>query len=251
MGISNADSGYNTLLKRGDGGTQSQYITDSGDSGILWQARTPGVAGDLITIEVKLDGVQVTTSVAAVGNAVTVTLRSADGIAVLATAQEVIDAVRGEDDADALLVLTNIGNGSGVVTEETPAVNLAGGVDEIFTTVAEVTDISGPSLDLNMIEVSHMESPDANREFVPGLKDPGSVSIDLNFLPANLNQQGFLNDYVNRTKRNFQIVWPNTEATTWQFSGYVINFEPSTSVDDKLSASAEIKVTGSPNFDAS
>lgn len=250
MGISNATSGFGTVLKRGDGGTQSQYITDAGDSGILWQARTPGVAGDAITIELALSGVQVSTTAAAVGNAITVTLRSADGIAVLATAQEVIDAVRGDSASDALVELSNIGNGTGVVTEETPAVNLAGGVDEVFTTVAEVTNISGPGLALDTIEVTHFESPDAFREFIPSLKDPGSVSLDLNFLPANLNQQGFLTDYLNRERRNFQIVWSDADATTWQFGGYVTSFEPSAAIDDKLSASAEIKVTGQPNFSA-
>jgi hypothetical protein len=162
----------------------------------------------------------------------------------------VIDAIRGDTDCDALVIVSNIGNGTGVVTEETPAVNLAGGVDEIFTTVAEVTSISGPGLSLDTIETTHFESPDAFREFVPSLKDPGSVSLDMNFLPSNLNQVGFLNDYLNRTRRNFQIVWSDADATTWQFGGYIVSFEPSAAIDDKLSASAEIKVTGEPDFTA-
>lgn len=249
MAISNATSGFGTVLKRGDGGTQSQLIIGAGDAGVLFQAREPGVAGDSITIEYALSGVQVTTTCSGVGTAITVTLRSADGIAVDATAQEVIDAVRGDAGCDALVIVSNVGNGTGTVAVAA-ATPLAGGVDEVFTTVAEVTNISGPGLSLDTIEVTHFESPDAFREFIPSLKDPGSVSLDLNFLPSNLNQQGFLTDYLNRTRRNFQCVWSDAEATTWQFGGYIVSFEPSAAIDDKLSASAEIKVTGEPNFAA-
>jgi len=248
MGVSNATSGFGTVLKSGDGGTQSQLITDSGDSGILWQARTAGVVGDATTIEIALSGVQVATSCVAVGSVITVTPRSADGIAVDATAQEVIDAVRSDDDCDALVIVSNIGNGTAAVTEETPAAALAGGVDELFVPVAEVTNLTGPGLSLDTIEVTHFESPDAFREFIPSLKDPGSISIDMNFLPSNLNQQKFLTDYLNRTRRNFQVVWSDADSTTWQFGGYVVSFEPSAAIDDKLSASAEIKVTGQPDF---
>lgn len=247
MAISNAVSGFGTILARGDGGTQASVAVGAGNSGISVVARDPGVAGNSITYEQSLDGVQLATTVAVVGTAIDVTLRSADGIAVDATAQEVIDAVRGFAAADALVIVSNLGNGTGVVAEETPAVSLTGGVDEIFTTVAEVTNISGPGLSMDTIETTHMESPGAFREFIASLKDPGSVSIDLNFLPSNLNQQGFTSDFLNRTRRNFRIDWPDGLAR-WAFGGYVVSFEPSAAIDDKLSASAEIKVTGEPTF---
>lgn len=249
MGVSNATSGFGTILKSGDGGTQSQYITDSANSGILWQARDAGVAGDSITIAIQVSGVAVVTTVSVVGTAITVTSKSSDGIAFESTAQEVIDAIRAEEDADALVIVSNIGNGTGVVTEQTTQA-LGGGVDEVFTAVAEVTSLQGPGLALDTIETTHFESPGAFREYIPSLKDPGSLSIEMNFLPASVLQNAFLTDYLNRTRRNFQVVWSDSESTTWQFGGYVVSFEPSAAIDDKLSASAEIKVTGQPNFAA-
>ena len=40
------------------------------------------------------------------------------------------------------------------------------------------------------------------------------------------------------------MVWTDGDSTTYSFAGYVTNIEPSASIDDKLSASATIKVTG-------
>jgi len=246
MAISNAVSGFGTLLYRGDGGTQSSLATGAGDNGISWLARDPGVAGDSITVELVLSGVQLATSVGVAGTDITVTLRSADGIAVDATAQEVIDAVRGFAAADALVVLTPLGNGTGVVAEVAQTA-LSGGADEIFQVVAEVTNLSGPGLSMDTIETTHMQSNGAFREYIASLKDPGSVSIDLNFLPSNLNQQGFIDDFLTRVRRNFRIDWPDALAR-WGFGGFVVSFEPSAAIDDKLSASSEIKVTGEPTF---
>ena len=123
-----------------------------------------------------------------------------------------------------------------------------GEVSEVFTTIAEVTNISGPSLSMDTIEVTNLTSDNASREFIAGLKDGGEVTIDLNFLPAAGTFTAFLANWTNRTKRNFKIVWSDAAPTTWSFSGYVTNIEPSGSFDDKLTASATIKITGQPTF---
>lgn len=123
-----------------------------------------------------------------------------------------------------------------------------GGGTEVFTTLAEVTNISGPSLSTDTIEVTHMESPNSAREYIAGLKDGGEVSFDLNFIADDTTQAAFITDWSNRTKRNFKIVWTDDSATTWSFTGIVTAFEPSASVDDKVSASATIKLTGIPTF---
>lgn len=119
-----------------------------------------------------------------------------------------------------------------------------GATSEVFTTVAEVKSISGPSLSMETIDATHMESPSGFREWLPSFKDGGEVSIDLNFLPSTAAQTGLTTDFKNRTKRNWKIFWPNTAATKWSFSGYVTGFTPSAAVGDILAASATIRVTG-------
>lgn len=119
-----------------------------------------------------------------------------------------------------------------------------GATSETFTTIAEVRSISGPGMNLELVDATHMESPDFFREYLPSFKDGTEVSFEVNFLPADTNQQGLTTDFANRTKRNFQLVFPNTDTTTWEFSGYVTNFSPNAVIDDVLTASVTVKVTG-------
>lgn len=126
-----------------------------------------------------------------------------------------------------------------------------GGGPETFTAVAEVTNVGGPSLTRDSHEASHMESPGAWDEHVPGLKRGGEVSLDLNFLPADATQNagtGLLADLESGVLRNFELVFPDVGATTWSFSALVTAFEPTAPVDDRLTASVTLKVSGQPTL---
>jgi len=50
--------------------------------------------------------------------------------------------------------------------------------------------------------------------------------------------------------RNFQLVFPDSAATTWQFAALVTGYEPKEPVGGKLSADIKLKLTGQPNFSA-
>lgn len=126
-----------------------------------------------------------------------------------------------------------------------------GGGPEAFTTIAEVTNITGPGLALDTIDVTNMSSPNAWREFIAGLLDAGEVSFDINYLPGNATHNagtGLVRDLKNRTKRNFQLVMPSSPTTTWNFSAYVTGFEPDFPVEDKIAASVTLKLTGEPTL---
>lgn len=114
---------------------------------------------------------------------------------------------------------------------------------EVWTTIAEITGLTGPGEKLDLIECTHMESPSNYKEYIPSLVDGGEVSIDLNFLPGNSVQQSIRTAMTARTKKHFQITWTNTGGTKYAFYGYVTSFQPSAKINDKLSASITIKVT--------
>src|SRR3990167_5945795 len=52
----------------------------------------------------------------------------------------------------------------------------------IGTVVSEVTDIDCDGPKVEMIDFSHLLSPDAHKEFKPGLIDGGAVSFEVNYL---------------------------------------------------------------------
>lgn len=122
---------------------------------------------------------------------------------------------------------------------------------ENFTTVAEVTNISGPGLSRDAVDVTSHDSPNKYREFIAGLKDAGEITFDINFIPTNATHSvasGVLKDFQDGTRRNYKLVFPDAGNTEWICPCIVTGFEPSEPIDDRLTASVTLKVAGSPTL---
>lgn len=117
---------------------------------------------------------------------------------------------------------------------------------EVFSTIAEVQDIKPPALSADTEEVTHQDSPNGWKEYLPTLLDAGEVTFDLNFIPTDTGHTALITDMTSRVKRNFKVVFP--DGSTWSFAAYVTGFEPDAPVSGKLSASVTLKVTGAPTF---
>lgn len=126
-----------------------------------------------------------------------------------------------------------------------------GGGPETFTTIAEVRDIKGPKVALGTTESTNHSSPGGWREKLPTLLEAGPVEFEINFDP-NAATHGFatglVKDAVNRTLRNFQVVFPSSPAVTWSFSAYVVQVEPDEPVEGKISAAVILDITGQPTL---
>ncbi len=126
-----------------------------------------------------------------------------------------------------------------------------GSPTETFTTIAEVKDISGPALKVNTEEVTSHSSTGSYEEHVPTTISAGEVSCDLNFVPTGATHSytsGLIKDLKNKTKRNFQLVLPDTGSTTWTFAAYVTGFETKAPVKGVLSAAVKLLITGQPTL---
>lgn len=126
-----------------------------------------------------------------------------------------------------------------------------GAPTEAFTTIAEVMDISGPSLAQGTVEVTSQAATARYREFIATLKDGGEISFDINYITTDGTHDpttGLLNDFEDGTLRNFQLVFPDTGSTTWTIPSIVTGFEPSAPVDGALTASVTLKVSGQPTL---
>ena len=125
-----------------------------------------------------------------------------------------------------------------------------GASTEVFTALAEVTGITGPGMSMDTVDIISHTAAGGWKEYAGGLLDGGEIKLELNFLPANTSQHLLTTAMAARTKKNFKIEFPDTAHTTWTFSAFVTNFEPSAPVDGKLSASATLKITGQPTLSA-
>ena len=123
----------------------------------------------------------------------------------------------------------------------------AGGVVlTLGTAIAELTNITGPGIKLDLIDVTSHSSASRFREFVPGLADAGEFKLEGNFTDS-ADANILLALLTNRSLTSgATIVFPNPEGSTWTFDCYVVGYEGSEPYDGKLAFTATLKVTGIP-----
>jgi hypothetical protein len=114
-----------------------------------------------------------------------------------------------------------------------------------FYTFQRVTNLTPPSEEIDVIDVTHMSSLDATREFIMGLMNPGEVSIGTHFIPGTnpaSNDDAFVRAWRSaRQKRTCQIEFPN--GIVWEFDCFPIGWEPEVPLDDVMTAQLSCKVT--------
>lgn len=123
---------------------------------------------------------------------------------------------------------------------------------EEFATIANVTNISGPSRERESIETTAHDSADQYREYIPGLKDGGEVTFDLNYDPSETTAGDLDDDFEEQVNRNYQLViLPNTEDEhTWDVTGHFTSLGDEFPHDDKMERSVTLKISGKPTLTA-
>ena len=113
---------------------------------------------------------------------------------------------------------------------------------EVFTTIAEVKSFSGPGGEASEIDVTSLDS--TGKEFRLGLQDEGNITLDCLLVPGDTAQEGLRADRAAGTVRNFKLILPDTATTTLSFAALVKGFSIAGGVDDVVSASVSLRVTG-------
>jgi hypothetical protein len=123
-----------------------------------------------------------------------------------------------------------------------------GGSPEVFTSIAEIKDITGPGLTREFAEFTHQQSAGGYREYKPTFKNSGDVTFKCNFLPDDETQgfstTGLLKDYEDGELRNFELLFPDPGATKASFGAYVANIQPTAPVGSALELNVTLRITG-------
>ena len=109
-----------------------------------------------------------------------------------------------------------------------------------WTAIGEVTDFSGPDGTASEIDITHLQS--TAKEFLMGLPDEGSISLSINWAPADTGQLAVKAARKARTKKDFKITY--SDKSTASFKGYVMGLSTDAAVDDKVNGSITLRVTG-------
>lgn len=119
---------------------------------------------------------------------------------------------------------------------------------EAFEIIADVTNISGPSMERETLDLTSHGSPEQWREFIGGIKDGGEVSLDLNYDPGESTHNTLHEDFDDDLPRNFRIVFPDDVQTAWEVKLILTGLEPEYPFDDKMACSGTWKVSGKPHL---
>jgi len=120
------------------------------------------------------------------------------------------------------------------------------------TKIGGITDISAPALTRAEIDVTDMESPDGFMAYIPGLADGGEVSIEFNLYPnpaSDTNQHVLREDLEsgpNGAPTAFTIKF--VTGPEMEFNGFVTAFSPALPLEDKMTGSVTVKVSGKPTW---
>ena len=108
--------------------------------------------------------------------------------------------------------------------------------------VAEVTSINGANLARDTIETTSLDTLGGYRTFIPSFRDGGEIAVELNFTRGGYDV--FKNEFDTEVSTAYQIILNDTGATTFDGSMFVVNIARTAVLDDKVTMSATLKVTG-------
>ena len=111
-----------------------------------------------------------------------------------------------------------------------------------WTRLQEVIEVTPPNMQVDDVEATHFTSDNRTREYISGLIEGGEASVGMNRIPGSATEILLMNLQTTGTKVQVLITWPN--GTTWMFLGHVKGYETSSPIDDRMTATATLKVDG-------
>ena len=113
------------------------------------------------------------------------------------------------------------------------------GIAITFSTgfLAEILDVSPPGASRESIQTSHMGTTSAHTFTPADLVDWGELVVEMAFNPSTAIPIG-------GAAETITITFPDSGTAVWTFTGFMTGFEPSAPLEDRMTATATIKVTG-------
>ena len=117
-----------------------------------------------------------------------------------------------------------------------------------YSTVSNATKIGFPAPEIDEIEVTNHDSVGGYREFLPGLKDGGTVDFE-GIVSSDAVVTGLQNAFDATVVYNWKIT--TRSGAVWTFDGYMASFgEGEAEIDSARTYAGSIRVSGKPTFAA-
>lgn len=118
------------------------------------------------------------------------------------------------------------------------------------TAVGGLKSISGIDASADDVEVTDMGNTDGYREYLPGFKDGGEVTVSGYLDGEDAGQARMLELLDSGDVVGCEIKFPTKIGKSWTFKAGVTKFTTSADVDDAITFDATLKVSGKPTLAA-
>lgn len=111
-----------------------------------------------------------------------------------------------------------------------------------FVEVAEVISVTPGESTTDRVDATHMQSPGRRREYIAGLIDSGTASIEINWIPSNPTDVLLRGLLASGAVVEHRITFNNDVTVT--FDAAVTGFSKVIPIDDRMTATVEIAPSG-------
>jgi hypothetical protein len=140
-----------------------------------------------------------------------------------------------------------------------PAINTLlqygnGNSPEGWTTVANIGDYAGPTMQSTIVDVTSQSTGNYWRQKITTLLDSGTLSAPIYFVPNDAGHQALLEIFAGRSGNTgnptfWRILFPVAAGSVpWIFTGWLSKFSMKMPVAGVIEASIDITFSGPPNI---
>jgi predicted secreted protein len=108
--------------------------------------------------------------------------------------------------------------------------------------VGFVRNITGPDLTRDTIDVTSIDSTGGYREFIGGFRDGGEFTFEMLFTLEGYDPMK--DDFESADLQSYTLVLPDSNNTTFAFSGLVTGMSLAVPMDDAIMSNVTIKISG-------
>lgn len=239
---------HGTKVKWGDGGAGAAKATKSHgstDSNLTFEAVTAGTLGNSITITLTNPGGTADLAVTVVDYDITVALGVSSG-SIVSTANDVIAGIYQTAAAKALVNVSSVGDGTGVVTALSKA-NLTGGTNsaETFYDLTGIDDITLDPGSYSRMDITSHSSTGPQAEMInEAFTSEGSVSFSMKWNISDTGHIALETDFDDNTSRNVQIIPPTGGGQTRSFVAQVTSLSEAYPVKGVITRDVKLGILG-------
>lgn len=115
--------------------------------------------------------------------------------------------------------------------------------------LAMVLEVPMPQETDDLVEVTHMKSPNKRKEYISGWGDGSEGDVVMNYVPGSPTDILIREAKASKAPRAYKVVLPTADDGTWEITGFVLvrGYAPSNPMADRRTATMTVKFTGEEN----